>query len=476
MPKYRVLIARPVGNGSHRAEVGNFIVRATEDMNRNPDIHPLIDEYFHVPVQRFPTHVARNTLVETARKLNVDFMFMVDDDASPNLDFFEYAFHFLRQSPVPCIIAAPHCCAPPEEEVQVFEMTHKESQAPLQVWALSRIPREDACLRQGTQRVASVSTHCVAYDMRVFDKIQRPYYNYQYEDDSMCKVIETEDCWCHRHLFNAGVPIYVTWDHWAGHYKLKNVERPVKLSLDQIPDYFLEKATARLKYEQMEYPTIPKDVEGWTDYGHLYAEQIKSLPPGSTFVEVGTWMGKSIIHAGQQARLHNKPINFICVDTFKGDPNEPYCVERVKQLGGSTLPTFLKNLERYELSKSIQYLESDSVSAAKAFPDNSVDFLFIDASHDYESVRDDIAAWYPKVKLGGIIAGHDYANEFQGVIRAVKEAFPEGYEVRYRSWLYKKPLYETHQEVPEIKHPECEYQDICLDCKTVSVPKLEQPL
>ena len=49
-----------------------------------------------------------------------------------------------------------------------------------------------------------------------------------------------------------------------------------------------------------------------------------------------------------------------------------------------------------------------SVDAAKLIADCSLDFIFIDADHDYKSVKEDIDAWTPKVKYNGIIAGHDY--------------------------------------------------------------------
>jgi hypothetical protein len=71
-----------------------------------------------------------------------------------------------------------------------------------------------------------------------------------------------------------------------------------------------------------------------------------------------------------------------------------------------------------------------SVEAAERVPDRSLDFVYIDARHDYESVLEDLNAWYSKVKPGGIIAGHDYATgsfkqgEF-GVKRAVDEFFAE---------------------------------------------------
>lgn len=52
--------------------------------------------------------------------------------------------------------------------------------------------------------------------------------------------------------------------------------------------------------------------------------------------------------------------------------------------------------------------------------------LFIDGLHDYESIRKDIDAYLPLVKLGGLVAFHDYGNSFPGVVRAVKETLNDG--------------------------------------------------
>jgi hypothetical protein len=50
----------------------------------------------------------------------------------------------------------------------------------------------------------------------------------------------------------------------------------------------------------------------------------------------------------------------------------------------------------------------ESTQAAKYIANQSLDMIFIDADHDYESVLKDIKAWVPKVKDGGCISGHDY--------------------------------------------------------------------
>ena len=68
-----------------------------------------------------------------------------------------------------------------------------------------------------------------------------------------------------------------------------------------------------------------------------------------------------------------------------------------------------------------------SVDAAKEVEDRSIDIVFIDALHTYEGVKDDLESWVPKVKIGGIISGHDYKGMkiHEGVTIAVNERFGE---------------------------------------------------
>jgi len=68
-----------------------------------------------------------------------------------------------------------------------------------------------------------------------------------------------------------------------------------------------------------------------------------------------------------------------------------------------------------------------SVQVSSEFPNNHFDFIYLDARHDYDGLKEDLESWYPKLKVGGLIAGHDYvedginkAGEF-GVQRAVWE-------------------------------------------------------
>lgn len=70
------------------------------------------------------------------------------------------------------------------------------------------------------------------------------------------------------------------------------------------------------------------------------------------------------------------------------------------------------------------FMKMTSQKAASLIPNRCLDLVFIDVDpHDYEECSRDIKLWSPKVRLGGIISGHDYGQNYPGVIKAVAEAF-----------------------------------------------------
>jgi predicted O-methyltransferase YrrM len=84
-------------------------------------------------------------------------------------------------------------------------------------------------------------------------------------------------------------------------------------------------------------------------------------------------------------------------------------------------------------------LRSLSWEGAKNYSDESLDFVFIDAAHDHESVIKDLVSWYPKVKKGGIIAGHDYHYDC-GVYSAVNQFFQDNKNIKQMGacWIHEK--------------------------------------
>lgn len=89
---------------------------------------------------------------------------------------------------------------------------------------------------------------------------------------------------------------------------------------------------------------------------------------------------------------------------------------------------------------NIKKMKMTGDSAVQFFEDESIDMVYIDAIHTYEAVRQDLLNWYPKVKKGGIISGHDYQESFPGVIKAVNEflGHPPFFIGRDSSWMSVK--------------------------------------
>lgn len=74
------------------------------------------------------------------------------------------------------------------------------------------------------------------------------------------------------------------------------------------------------------------------------------------------------------------------------------------------LDRFLVETEQLLSGRDFEVRRGFSVDVAKEVPDESLDFVYIDGNHEFSHVVADIAAWYPKVKKGGIIAGHDFIS------------------------------------------------------------------
>lgn len=156
--------------------------------------------------------------------------------------------------------------------------------------------------------------------------------------------------------------------------------------------------------------------EDWFTYPSLYSYVVSTFPAGSTFVEVGSWKGKSTAYMCVEIANSQKDIKFFCVDTWEG--SKEHSAAETQTL----YQTFMENMK--ELKYFFVPYKMTSLQAASLFDDGTVDFVFIDASHEYEDVQDDIREWMPKLRVGGLLAGHDYDDNWPGVKKAVDEIFP----------------------------------------------------
>ena len=162
------------------------------------------------------------------------------------------------------------------------------------------------------------------------------------------------------------------------------------------------------------------------DRGSLMIAIKEYLGEVNTAVEVGT-------HRAQFASVminRLKPKNFYAVDPlrlFPGLTSKPG-IEFDSQLSLDILAEFVSE---YLSRRGHTLIRELSETASKQFEDNSLDIVYLDADHSFNGCSNDIDYWYPKVKPGGILAGHDYCNgntqtgQVYGVIQAVAQLVDE---------------------------------------------------
>lgn len=166
------------------------------------------------------------------------------------------------------------------------------------------------------------------------------------------------------------------------------------------------------------------DIQGWTtaDILQIYDEQLTGFGRSpAKVVEVGTWKGRSAIYMASEIKRRHKNVEFFCIDTWEGNADEPDMQELIKDANskGGLYQEFIRNINRTGVADYIIPLRMTSVEGAKQFADRSLDFCYIDAGHSYENVLADLEAYYPKMKPGTSICGHDIARD--SVRRAVKD-------------------------------------------------------
>lgn len=173
-----------------------------------------------------------------------------------------------------------------------------------------------------------------------------------------------------------------------------------------------------------------KSIQGWFNCPTLYDEIVGNMSITGSVVEIGCWKGRSAAYMAERIRDSGKNIKHVCVDTWEGTITEDHHQkdDAVKQ--GKLYDLFLENMSPF--AGKFEPMRMTSLEAAALCADNSFDFVYIDASHEYEDVKADIRAWLPKVKKGGIIAGDDY-NSPQ-VSRAVHEVLGNVEQLNRFTW------------------------------------------
>ena len=197
----------------------------------------------------------------------------------------------------------------------------------------------------------------------------------------------------------------------------------------------------------MAIPHFYADIQGEFSFPLCYQQAVARADNNSILVEVGAWKGKSAAFMAVEIANSGKCPRFDVVDTWswrylKDGPDSVWAVPELETDPDFVFRQFIHNTSPVKHIINVKRMKS--VDAAQLYDNDSVDFVFIDASHEYEDVKADIEAWYPKIKPGGYIGGHDYTPDYLvGVKTAVDEFFaalgqPFVISNREVTWLHQK--------------------------------------
>jgi cephalosporin hydroxylase len=208
----------------------------------------------------------------------------------------------------------------------------------------------------------------------------------------------------------------------------------------------IREASAKLDHAMSTTPVQTwRDIPGWFQWRDAQQEAVAHFGDGSRFVEVGCYLGRSVCSLAELVAQAQRSIAVIGVDTCRG--SGPEGRERVDAHGpavrdgdGTFAGTLHRNVVNCGFADSVRLLICDSVSAAALFSDESLQWVHIDARHDYDSVLADIEAWGPKVCSGGWLSGDDYDEGWwPGVVGAVSDSMPDAHRWSTNQWRWVKP-------------------------------------
>ena len=208
---------------------------------------------------------------------------------------------------------------------------------------------------------------------------------------------------------------------------IKRIVRRVipKRLMRSIRAYFRDEARHKRERIEEQIPKVPLSEKHVRNCTILLdrATMLTKLMKGGTVAELGVYMGaftECIIETTEPALLH-------LIDAWGSDRYHSGLFEEVMDRFADAIDS-----GRIKMHRKL------SVDAAQDFPDDYFDWVYVDTSHSYETTKEELLAYAPKVKSDGIIAGHDYSmgNWVRGcrygVIEAVHEFCVEhGWELVY---------------------------------------------
>lgn len=166
----------------------------------------------------------------------------------------------------------------------------------------------------------------------------------------------------------------------------------------------------------------PRDTMPYYGYNQEATREVLAETMGEAGFKTGAEIG---VYYGQFSEVLCKKIpglKLICVDPWKPFPRRTF-----DEAGWDRVYDAAKF--RLSLYLDVTFMRMENTEAAKSIPDGSLDFVYIDAQHDFDHVMTDIILWTPKVRPRGIVAGHDFLNFYQGGVMDAVYAYTKAHNI-----------------------------------------------
>jgi SAM-dependent methyltransferase len=406
--KLKVLLGLPFAGGSRYVPPEWAVALATIAW-------PMNCRYAYCPVKGMSREEARIEVVNRALAHRAQYVGMLDDDIQPGADFIQAMVRELdSRDDEFAIIAA--VCPSVNKEPMVFA---QPEMGPYWKWKKGEV-----------FEIAECATACILIRTSVFARIDKPWFrdlNTIEERVAAGTIIEgeadrgamTDDIYFCRKAVAAGYRILAHGGILPIHWNRKG--EYAELPPDSYP--FRDDT---IKVQSNGHVDIERalSIQGWMTQEELewLATQAARISV-NRIAEIGCWHGRS---TRAMADNIQKGGIVYAVDTWNGPPEKPDDIIN-KGIDLAHLPVdwafdnFRLNLQGKD---NVVMYKTASVDAASRWAIEPLDMVFIDAAHDYDSVKADIQAWLPLVSPGGIICGHDYCLTWPGVVQAVNELVP----------------------------------------------------
>lgn len=146
---------------------------------------------------------------------------------------------------------------------------------------------------------------------------------------------------------------------------------------------------------------------------------IRQVPTGGICAELGVQRGyfSALIH------YINRPRELVAIDAWRHQPG-PYDADRANETDEAQDELYRFVSDCFAVYPNVRVLRSLTHDAVSMFADAYFDLIYVDACHLLDAVRQDLVDWYPKLKPGGLFAGHDYHDVDHPAIQ-VRQAVDE---------------------------------------------------